>query len=82
MVDLCCRIVEENGLLFTGIYRVPGNNGTIATLIEELNQKGPEGFDFEQDPRFSELNVVSSLLKSFFRKLPDPLFTNGNWSKG
>jgi len=76
VVDLCCRIVEENGLRFTGIYRVPGNNGTIATLIEELNQKGPEGFDFEQDPRFNELNVVSSLLKSFFRKLPDPLFTN------
>jgi len=31
--------------------------------------------------------VISSLLKSFFRKLPEPLFTNGrlfviNWSLG
>jgi len=28
-----------------------------------------------EDPRWNDVNVVSSLLKSFFRKLPDPLFT-------
>lgn len=27
--------------------------------------------------KWRDLNVISSLLKSFFRKLPDPLFTNG-----
>jgi len=70
-------VVEERGLSFTGIYRVPGNSGTLAALQEELNTKGPDGADIENDERFHELNVVSSLLKSFFRKLPDPLFTNG-----
>ncbi len=28
-----------------------------------------------EDPRWGDVNVVSSLLKSFFRKLPEPLFT-------
>lgn len=27
--------------------------------------------------RWQDLNVVSSVLKSFFRKLPEPLFTDG-----
>jgi hypothetical protein len=36
--------------------------------------KGEDHFKLE-DPRWNDVNVVSSLLKSFFRKLPDPLFT-------
>lgn len=30
---------------------------------------------FFQDPRWSDVNVISSLLKSFFRQLPDSLLT-------
>lgn len=30
----------------------------------------------DQDPRWSDVNVISSLLKSFFRKLPDALLTS------
>lgn len=77
MVDLCCRIVEENGLFFTGIYRVPGNNASLTMLKDDLNQQGIDAYQGDEDERFRDLNVVSSLLKLFFRKLPDPLFTNG-----
>lgn len=32
---------------------------------------------FAPPQRWQDLNVISSLLKSFFRKLPEPLFTDG-----
>lgn len=120
IVEVCCKLVEERGLEYTGIYRVPGNNAAISNMQEELNSKGMNDIDIHDDvshpyqsmqPRLNcrsalqhlhaecvceknifkyshlqhcrvlqkwrDLNVISSLLKSFFRKLPEPLFTNG-----
>ncbi|XP_053324412.1 rho GTPase-activating protein 21 [Spea bombifrons] len=78
IVDICCKLVEERGLEYTGIYRVPGNNSAISNLQEELN-KGFIDIDV-QDDKWRDLNVISSLLKSFFRKLPEPLFTNEKYN--
>ncbi|XP_072010232.1 rho GTPase-activating protein 21 isoform X5 [Engystomops pustulosus] len=78
IVDVCCKLVEERGLENTGIYRVPGNNAAIANMQEELN-KGFTDLDLEDD-KWRDLNVISSLLKSFFRKLPEPLFTNDRYN--
>ncbi|KAL4630953.1 rho GTPase-activating protein 21 isoform X1 [Arapaima gigas] len=75
IVEVCCKLVEERGLEYTGIYRVPGNNAAISSMQEELNNKGLVDIDV-QDDKWKDLNVISSLLKSFFRKLPEPLFTN------
>uniref|UniRef100_A0A8C9W5K7 Rho GTPase activating protein 21 n=2 Tax=Scleropages formosus TaxID=113540 RepID=A0A8C9W5K7_SCLFO len=79
IVEVCCKLVEERGLEYTGIYRVPGNNAAISSMQEELN-KGLDDIDI-QDDKWRDLNVISSLLKSFFRKLPDPLFTNEKYSE-
>lgn len=101
IVEFCCGLVEEMGLEYTGIYRVPGNNAMVLLLQEQLN-KGVDINPAEEVRRsyfanrqtvlsgtgskwkcyvplqkWQDLNVVSSLLKSFFRKLPEPLFTNG-----
>ncbi|CAH2282255.1 rho GTPase-activating 21 isoform X1 [Pelobates cultripes] len=78
IVDVCCKLVEERGLEYTGIYRVPGNNAAISNMQEELN-KGFTDIDV-QDDKWRDLNVISSLLKSFFRKLPEPLFTNDKYN--
>ncbi|XP_061441830.1 rho GTPase-activating protein 21 isoform X2 [Rhineura floridana] len=78
IVDICCRLVEERGLEYTGIYRVPGNNTAISSMQEELN-KGMTDINV-QDDKWRDLNVISSLLKSFFRKLPEPLFTNDKYA--
>ncbi|XP_059420113.1 rho GTPase-activating protein 21-like isoform X1 [Carassius carassius] len=79
IVEVCCKLVEERGLEYTGIYRVPGNNNAILSMQEELDTKGMTDIDI-QDDKWRDLNVISSLLKSFFRKLPEPLFTNDKYS--
>ncbi|KAM4551153.1 rho GTPase-activating protein 21 isoform 3-T3 [Odontesthes bonariensis] len=79
IVEVCCGVVEERGLEYTGIYRVPGNNAAISSMQEELNSKGMTDIDVQED-KWRDLNVISSLLKSFFRKLPEPLFTNENYA--
>lgn len=38
IVELCCTLVEENGLEYLGIYRVPGNNAVVSSLQEQLNK--------------------------------------------
>ncbi|XP_041816985.1 rho GTPase-activating protein 21 isoform X2 [Chelmon rostratus] len=80
IVEVCCKLVEERGLEYTGIYRVPGNNAAISNMQEELNNKGMNDIDI-QDDKWRDLNVISSLLKSFFRKLPEPLFTNDKYTE-
>ncbi|XP_047656653.1 rho GTPase-activating protein 23 isoform X4 [Tachysurus fulvidraco] len=77
IVEICCGLVEEMGLEYTGIYRVPGNNAVVSCLQDQLNK----GCDINTtEERWQDLNVVSSLLKSFFRKLPEPLFTDDKYN--
>lgn len=71
IVARCIDIVEAKGLTVIGIYRIPGNTAAIAGLTEQVNR----GFDEQtlKDPRWEDVNVVSSLLKSFIRNLPEPI---------
>jgi len=60
--------------------RVPGNTAAITSLTEAVNNGGMETPDMafkllQRDPRWTDVNVISSLLKSFFRRLPDALLT-------
>nr|XP_046225236.1 rho GTPase-activating protein 23 isoform X4 [Oncorhynchus gorbuscha] len=77
IVELCCGLVESMGLEYTGVYRVPGNNAMVSNLQEQLNR----GLEINiTEERWQDLNVISSLLKSFFRKLPEPLFTDDKYN--
>ena len=49
IVEVCCKLVEERGLEYTGIYRVPGNNAAISNMQEELNNKGMNDIDIHDD---------------------------------
>ncbi|XP_050545688.1 rho GTPase-activating protein 21 isoform X4 [Daktulosphaira vitifoliae] len=80
IVEVCTSIVEDKGLDIVGIYRVPGNTAAITSLTEAVNNGGMETPDMalkllQRDPRWTDVNVISSLLKSFFRRLPEALLT-------
>ncbi|CAG5129103.1 unnamed protein product, partial [Candidula unifasciata] len=71
IVELCTRIVEARGLECVGVYRVPGNSAAVNALTEEFN-RGIDSVNIDNE-KLLDINVISSLLKSFFRKLPEPL---------
>ncbi|XP_050421617.1 rho GTPase-activating protein 21 isoform X3 [Adelges cooleyi] len=80
IVEVCTSIVEDKGLDIIGIYRVPGNTAAITSLTEAVNTGGMETPEMaakllQRDPRWTDVNVISSLLKSFFRRLPEALLT-------
>ncbi|KAE9416991.1 hypothetical protein Angca_004360 [Angiostrongylus cantonensis] len=79
VVRICVSVVEANGLDTVGIYRIPGNTAAVNTLKETLSHcldiMTLEKMDLS-DPRWRDVNVVSSFLKMFLRKLPEPLLTD------
>lgn len=62
-----------------GIYRIPGNTAAITTLNELVNRTGLDEATLN-DPKWDDVNVVSSLLKLFIRSLPEPLLPNELYS--
>ncbi|UMM23239.1 hypothetical protein L5515_004058 [Caenorhabditis briggsae] len=80
LVQICVCVVETYGMDTVGIYRIPGNTAAVNALKESLSNKGFDSVDLSKveslDPRWRDVNVVSSLLKMFLRKLPEPLLTD------
>lgn len=68
IVEICCGLVEEMGLEYTGIYRVPGNNAMVSLLQDQLN-KGVEINPAEEVRKLSLLcRFKSHLLNSYWAK--------------
>lgn len=79
LIETCINVVNSRGLDVVGIYRIPGNNAAVSMLMDTVNQ-GIDKINLE-DYRWKDVNVVSSLLKAFFRKLPEPLLTSHLYPK-
>lgn len=68
VVEFCVQKVEENGLNILGIYRISGQKLTINKMSAQMD-KGNYVFENGED----DIHNVTSLLKKFFKELPDPL---------
>ncbi|KAH8992790.1 hypothetical protein EDB86DRAFT_2930892 [Lactarius hatsudake] len=75
LVEKCIAAVETTALDYEGIYRKTGGAGQ-SKLITQLFERGDySSFDLLDTERFNDIGSVTSVLKSYFRTLPNPLLT-------
>ncbi|KAI9016416.1 Rho GTPase activation protein [Phycomyces nitens] len=66
----CVKEVERRGLDSVGIYRISGHKSSVQKYRAQFNRN--EDVHLEEE---SDINVVASLLKLYFRELRNPLLT-------
>ncbi|SMQ56161.1 unnamed protein product [Zymoseptoria tritici ST99CH_3D7] len=84
LVFQCIQAIDLFGLGTEGIYRAPGTGSQVTRLRNAFDTLPPNhpSLDFRNPANFGhDVNSVASLLKSFFRELPDPLFTRHQYSQ-
>lgn len=63
------------GLEYEGIYRKTGGS-RLCKVITQLFERGDyDSFDLRDSEEFNDICSITSVLKSYFRSLPDPLLT-------
>lgn len=74
IVEKCVSCVEERGMDYEGIYRKSGGVGQMRQ-IQQAFEKG-EVPNLNDEERWNDICAVTSVLKQYFRELPNPLFTH------
>ncbi|XP_078369096.1 rho GTPase-activating protein 24-like isoform X1 [Oculina patagonica] len=69
IVKKCVDFIKANGLLEEGLFRLPGQAKNVAELKDAFNR----GEIPELECNKAEVHSVASVLKSYFRELPEPL---------
>lgn len=68
----CAEVIESHGIV-DGIYRLSGMSSNIQKL--RLAFDGEEPPDLLKECYLRDIHCISSLLKMYFRELPNPLLT-------
>ncbi|KAL1918738.1 uncharacterized protein VTP21DRAFT_2760 [Calcarisporiella thermophila] len=75
----CAYAVEKHGILNQGIYRISGTS-TEMQKLKQLFDRDAASVDLDNEKCTADINNVAGVLKSYFRELPDPLFTKRMYS--
>lgn len=84
IVFQCMQAIDIFGLEIEGIYRQSGTTSQVNRLRHAFDTLPPNhpSLDFRNPSNFGhDVNSVASLLKQFFRELPDPLFTRAQYDQ-
>ena len=65
----------STALDYEGIYRKTGGSGLSKTITQLFERGDYDSFDLRDSDRFNDICSVTSVLKTYFRSLPDPLLT-------
>ena len=72
VLEWCCHLIETCGIV-DGIYRLSGKASNIQKLRSCFNEHSLP--DLTDETFVQDVHCVASLLKLYFRELPDPLLT-------
>lgn len=70
-IDQLITKIEMHGLYAEGIYRKSGVSSKIKELQRKMNEPGSAEIDYES----YNVHVLTNVLKTFLRDLPEPLLT-------
>ena len=70
VVQECIQFINENGLQVEGIFRIPPSSSLLCKA-KMAYDSGKSGLDLNE---YGGIHVACSLLKSFVRDLPKPVF--------
>ncbi|KAI9483983.1 MAG: hypothetical protein EXX96DRAFT_560379 [Benjaminiella poitrasii] len=73
IVEKCVESVELRGMDYEGIYRKSGGVGQMRQ-IQQAFEKG-EILNLADEEKWNDICAITSVLKQYFRELPNPLFT-------
>ncbi|KAL6305221.1 hypothetical protein BKA93DRAFT_237913 [Sparassis latifolia] len=75
IVEKCIDAVDALALDYEGIYRKTGGSGQSKIITQLFDSANYRSFDLRNTEKFNDICSVTSVLKSYFRALPDPLLT-------
>lgn len=73
VVEKCIESVEARGMDYEGIYRKSGGVGQMRQI--QLAFERGEVPNLIDEEKWNDICAVTSVLKQYFRELPNPLFT-------
>lgn len=78
IITMCLQEVERRGFDIEGIYRLSGGNSAIVAIENAFaSASGTLDLSKINDVLSGDINAVTSALKRYLRKLPDPLVPFG-----
>lgn len=78
VVVKCTEAVEASGLKTVGLYRISGTSTQIQRL-KSLFDRSCASVDLSTEENGMDVNNITSVLKLWFRELPDPLFPQSSY---
>jgi len=75
IVEKCIDAVETLAMDYEGIYRKSGGSSQSKAITQLFEKGNYAAFDLRDSDTFNDISSVTSVMKNYFRSLPNPLLT-------
>ncbi|KIJ49481.1 hypothetical protein M422DRAFT_160632, partial [Sphaerobolus stellatus SS14] len=76
IVEKCITAVESLAMDYEGIYRKTGGSSESKAITQLFERGNCEAIDLTTCEAYTDISSVTSVLKTYFRQLPNPLLTH------